>query len=534
MIKLYEWQKKALDSWEKESFSGIISATTGSGKTFVAISAIERLLDKDKNIKTVILVPTIALLDQWKKAVQENIKNISIGLLGSKYSDKLKDNNIMIYVANSALKHLKTQIDELTEGNEIFLIADECHRYGSANFSTLLKYKYNYNLGLSATPKRESDYGFEDYLTPYIGNIIYSYNYNDAIKDDVISPFEVINYGIKLAGKEKDEYRRISDKITDLRSSLEGKYPSILRKRDRYIAELRKFESKDKDVKRFLDLSVERKRILYRSPSRLSCIMDLIKENKDRKIMIFHEDVESLELLSKELEKNNYEFIMIHYKSNKKREEKFEQFKTKKKGILLSAKMFAEGVDLPDVDIGIIAAASSSVRQKIQTIGRIIRKSKQKEIAKIINIFIKDTSDERIFSKVNWENIIGKDRMKSFEWTTKKEIEIKSIVKEKFRSAEDEENRIDKKELKPKDIYTAKISGQKFSFNLSWKLFKKEFRKKTLAKDQEKLKDLADMVKAVKPEAGSFFINEKGHVLVRNKDYKTIYAGKFNKSLIKF
>ena len=124
--------------------------------------------------------------------------------------------------------------------------------------------------------------------------------------------------------------------------------------------------------------------------------------------------------------------------------------------------------------------------------------------------------------------------MKSFEWTTKKEIEIKSIVKEKFRSAEDEENRIDKKELKPKDIYTAKISGQKFSFNLSWKLFKKEFRKKTLAKDQEKLKDLADMVKAVKPEAGSFFINEKGHVLVRNKDYKTIYAGKFNKSLIKF
>ena len=107
-LKLYSWQNQALAAWEKNNYKGILSVVTGAGKTFVAIKAIEILSKKDQNLKTIVIVPTIALLNQWKEMIKQvlDLNEKLIGLSGSKYSDELKDKKIMIYVANSALKLL--------------------------------------------------------------------------------------------------------------------------------------------------------------------------------------------------------------------------------------------------------------------------------------------------------------------------------------------------------------------------------------------------------------------------------------------
>ncbi|MFL2974137.1 MAG: helicase-related protein [Candidatus Thalassarchaeaceae archaeon] len=42
---------------------------------------------------------------------------------------------------------------------------------------------------------------------------------------------------------------------------------------------------------------------------------------------------------------------------------------------MLSVKALAEGVDVPSADVGIIRVSTGSVRQRIQTIGRMLRKS---------------------------------------------------------------------------------------------------------------------------------------------------------------
>jgi len=527
--ELYQWQKKALNQWENNNYKGIISATTGSGKTLVAIRAIEKIFEIDKRAKVIIIVPTISLLNQWCVEIKKTM-TLDVGRSGSKYSDELKSKKIMIYVANSALKFLDTHIKNDEPNHNLFLIADECHRYGSPNFAKIIQHHYKYTLGLSATPERESDYGFEEYLVPNLGEVIFKYNYSDAIKDEVISPFKVINFGIELKGKEREEYRRLSESIKDLRSIIEAKYPSILSKKDRYIAELRKLGYNDDNVKRFLDLSIERKRMLYSSESRMNCILELVKEYSNRKIMIFHEDVTELNRINERLRNEGFDTEIQHYK----KKGDLERFRSNKIRIFLSAKMFAEGIDLPDVEVGIIAAASSSVRQKIQTMGRIIRKAKSKDMATIINLFIRDTTDERVFTKINWEELIGKDIMQTYTWPEKKQITLGTIEKKKFRTQEQEEQRIDKGTLTKGEEYTAKLEGQRYSFDSSWKLFSKRGGHREYATNQDDLRILAEMIKSVKPEAGSFFINNQGHVLVKDKNFKLIFVGIFDNNAIKF
>ena len=166
--------------------------------------------------------------------------------------------------------------------------------------------------------------------------------------------------------------------------------------------------------------------------------------------------------------------------------------------------------------------------------GRIMRKAKGKTKAIIYNIFIRNTTDERVFIKVNWDKILGKEIMASYLWPELKPITLSIIEKKRFRSEKDEEYRIKSGELKPGEIYTSKLSGERFSFDSEWRLFKKFPGRREYAKNQEDLKELVEMLKKLKPEAGSFWITDLGPVVFRNERNKLIYAGLFDKNSIKF
>ena len=59
---------------------------------------------------------------------------------------------------------------------------------------------------------------------------------------------------------------------------------------------------------------------------------------------------------------------------------------------------------MPGADVGVIRTSTSNVRQRIQTIGRMIRKKESGRVAEVWIIFVKDTTDERIFLKHDWED----------------------------------------------------------------------------------------------------------------------------------
>ena len=61
-------QVEAIESWLKHDGRGVVVLPTGAGKTVVALMALARL-----KLRTLIVVPTIELLYQWRDAVVERL-----------------------------------------------------------------------------------------------------------------------------------------------------------------------------------------------------------------------------------------------------------------------------------------------------------------------------------------------------------------------------------------------------------------------------------------------------------------------------
>src|SRR6202034_2431048 len=136
------------------------------------------------NIRTIIVVPTIALLDQWYVSLQEDLgaDPNEISLLSGEHKAKIPG-RINIMVINTA----RTRIQDVMANAPTFLIVDECHRAASEVNSLALTGDHEMTLGLSATPERDYDDLFLEVIKPAPCPIIYEYDYDQALRDGVIA-----------------------------------------------------------------------------------------------------------------------------------------------------------------------------------------------------------------------------------------------------------------------------------------------------------------------------------------------------------
>ena len=121
---------------------------------------------------------------------------------------------------------------EARSGQKTMLIVDECHRAATNENSKAIDIAPNATLGLSATPEREYDSGFEDIISPIIGEVIYNYDYARAKADRVISDFELNNVRISLSDEDNfsivgkyflSEGKKSPKKLGNTKKSLLGK-----------------------------------------------------------------------------------------------------------------------------------------------------------------------------------------------------------------------------------------------------------------------------------------------------------------------
>jgi superfamily II DNA or RNA helicase len=157
-ITLRDYQEKALSDWKKAGNKGIVILPTGAGKTVLAMKAIENL-----SVPSLIVVPTIVLLDQWKNRLEDEFK-IKIGALGG---GKIDIRPITVTTYDSA------SIRADTIGNNFeFVVFDEVHHLPAPSYRRIgLMYTAPYRLGLTATLDRER--GTHISLIDIVGRIVH-------------------------------------------------------------------------------------------------------------------------------------------------------------------------------------------------------------------------------------------------------------------------------------------------------------------------------------------------------------------------
>ncbi|KOF08634.1 hypothetical protein AC739_19250 [Planococcus glaciei] len=183
----WEHQKNAEDIFVDKK-TGILAMATGTGKTRTAINIITRLIKENEIKKIIITVSGTDLLDQWCKEIR---KNTSLKVY--RYYESNKELANFLYDPNSAVlivsrssflvDTLKFTKKKLKDNS--LIIFDEVHGLGAEQFVNSLGGKisgFKYRLGLSATPERDYDEEGNIFIKEEIGDVIYEFSLEDAIK----------------------------------------------------------------------------------------------------------------------------------------------------------------------------------------------------------------------------------------------------------------------------------------------------------------------------------------------------------------
>ena len=417
---LYEWQKDCTEKWFTNNYSGTVKVITGAGKTRLALHIVTRLHNSvDPDLRVVIIVPTIVLMHQWYDEILDsgNIPEEYIGRLGGGYQDDLSDGKrILIAVLVSASKKLEDYFKKDKIANNTLVIADECHRAGAQERKSIFNVKFKYTLGLSATPERYDEKYNESELASHLGNIIYELTYAQALELGIIPPFKINHYALALKTKERTEYEKLSRSINNLKQELSQLKPDKkdfwewVRRKSVQNGELAYQASKlQRDIAR-------RKALLFGMEARTEMLFEILdnefRVNSNAQVLLFHESIQNAMSLYFKLKEKGYPVIVEHSQLPKAlREAGLNLFRKGDVKILVSVKSLIEGFNVPAVDMGIIVASSSSVRQRIQSMGRVMRKHKgqdgEENTSRICVFYAHKTVEESIYRKLDWENILG-------------------------------------------------------------------------------------------------------------------------------
>jgi superfamily II DNA or RNA helicase len=367
-----EWQSVALERWCVNN-KGVASVVTGGGKTIFAFLCMRVFLEQHPDARFVILVPTLTLLDQWYVSLQEDfgVRENEIACFSSEEKAD-KPSRINILVINTG----RTMAKELASGHPTFLIVDECHRAGSPENAKALTGNFAAALGLSATPEREYDEGFVQYVVPALGPVIFEYDYVRAFNDKVITAFDLINVQIEFLDHERKEY----DKLT--------RRAGILYQKSKV----------DPDAQNQLKRVLQRRAgVSYQARMRIPVAAKIVDEHRGIKAIIFHERVSSAEMLFAILKKRNHSACLYHSRIEPNfRRDNLRLFRQGVFDVLVSCRALDEGMNIPETTVAVIASSTASQRQRIQRLGRVLRPARGKDKAIIYTLFATEYERKRL------------------------------------------------------------------------------------------------------------------------------------------
>ncbi len=364
--ELRSYQKEALDKWIENNKRGIIALPTGSGKTVIAIAAITVA-----EAYSLIVVFTKDQLMQWIDKIKEFTD--AGELVGSYYSDEKNLRPITVTTYQTAFKKINifsTRFD--------FLVVDEAHHLPADKFRAIaMGSSAIYRMGLSATVARED--GKHEEIFPLMGGVVYSKRASELVQEGYLAPFVVRAVYAQLTPTEKKTYDMLRKEYR--RHSLGRRFEEILR-----LA-----QKGDPHAIQAVRINAKIKSILAMSEGKIKSIERIIDDElrKGSKILVFTQYKTQAEKIA---ERTNA--LLLHGDLDARtRKAILDKFRTMDSGVLVVTTLGDEGLDIPDVNVGILASGTSSSRQFVQRLGRLVRPKPGKS-AILYDIILKGTSEE--------------------------------------------------------------------------------------------------------------------------------------------
>ena len=437
------YQKKALEDWSHNKFKGILEHATGSGKTLTAIYGITKTFLASKGpIIAIVGVPYTILAEQWAEEFklfnivpilcfgdsarwQMNVKNrISAATTSG------KPQLIVIIAVNASLMGERfREVNEIIKNSNIqsIFIGDECHEYAGRDITKLPDSEYR--LGLSATPFTERDdakaIAKNNNLKSYFGDVVNQFTLEDALKKDYLCPYEYHPIFIRLTEEEEKDYMDLSQKIAAAFTSDSNEKSDdtamniLLGKRARLIGSAEEKFIKLKSLAK--DLNKPTNTLVFCGDGKTEDIAD--EEKKDKQKVR-----EILKGLSWEAAEFTAEVDADTRKS------RIEDFKDNTINALIAIKVLDQGVNIPAIEKAIIIASARSKRQYIQRLGRVLRKSKNKDLAHIYDFIVLPWSKSNLSEALQRLIEEEKKRFDEFSNCCKNKALIKNTFEESIYS----------------------------------------------------------------------------------------------------
>ncbi len=374
---LHDYQQEAMASWKNENQRGIVVLPTGSGKSFVGLSAIA-----STNLRALVVVPTLALVDQWIEKIETHlgIEREKIGQLGG---GKQKVEEITVATYDSASLYLRTWRSLVG-----LLIFDEVHHLVGKSYRIIGEGSLAMaRLGLTAT--LPEDKNARQVLFDLVGPLILEYKPADLKGSGRIADYELKTIEISLTDDQRREYEKL---LAPFRQYLREK------KLGRNAFQKMIYRMNQDPQARAALTAYQRARLfVFNLPSKLDVVEKLLDKHlrQGDQVLIFSESVSFVEHLSRTF----LIPMIVHHTPPSEREWLLDQFKKGKIRVLASGKVLDEGIDVPSANVGIIISGSGQKRQFIQRLGRILRKKSDNRPAILYDIVIKDSTEERLARK---------------------------------------------------------------------------------------------------------------------------------------
>lgn len=394
----YAHQGAAVTAYLEARGRGTIEMATGGGKTKTALIAATRLQDQQPGAAlVVILVPSKPLMLQWADdvsdfGIQPSLPSRVNGAKRATIYEEIKaalgatdPRTEVVIVTNSLFgsdEGLRALIDGLGPDVRTMVVGDEMHNLGVPTFLQRLPERFDYRLGLSATPMRQYDPAGSNALFDFFGPIVSSFDLEQAIRSGCLTPYRYHLHPVELADEEMDKYTNLTEQ---LRSA------GFHQANDDATA------VSNPKIERLLR---ERRAVLEQASGKIACLRDLLLETGPRQVsrtlvytsgkaLVLAEErqIETVNRVLSELGVISHQYTSAETSRAESRA-LLDKFGAGDYQVLTAMKVLDEGIDIPQTDTAFILASSTVRREWVQRRGRILRRFPGKQIATLHDFLV--------------------------------------------------------------------------------------------------------------------------------------------------